>query len=112
MLVNAAIGSKSSYFHTALSHDRLAQCGGGQRYTRHRHRNLQIAFGRRRKYEYEEPEPEIEEYTQEPVYEQGIDPTPPPAVQERGVPLYISIPGALLVLFAAFRIFKKLQSRG
>lgn len=77
----------------------------------------QVALGRKRRHDYEEPEEyaQDQQYEQqyEQQFEQGVDPTPPIAEKgHRGVPLYISVPGALLIVFAAFRIFKKLQSRG
>lgn len=64
----------------------------------------QISFGRRRAQDYEE------DYEQE--YEQGIAPAPEPVVEQRSVPLYVTIPGVLLVVFALFKIFKKIQGRG
>ena len=79
-------------------------CAGRQRPASH------VAAGRRR---HHEPDyDEVEEYAQEPQYEQGIDPTPPAAVQDHKLPLYVTIPAALLVVFALFRVFKKIQSRG
>lgn len=64
----------------------------------------QTTFGRRRAQEYEE------EYEQE--YEQRIAPAPEPVIEQRSPPLYVTIPGALLVLFALFKIVKRIQGRG
>lgn len=117
MLASACTASTSGYSARGLTHASSARAVGVKRCRRQQRLALQVASGRRRKHyeDYEEAEPELqaEEYTQEPQYQQGIDPTPPPAAQERrGVPLFITIPGALLVVFAVFRILKKLQSRG
>ena len=64
----------------------------------------QTLYGRRRSQEYEQ------DYEQE--YEQSVAPDPAPVVRERSVPMYLAIPGALLLLFTLFRIFKKIQGRG
>lgn len=64
----------------------------------------QISFGRRRAQDYEQ------DYEQE--YEQVIAPAPAPVVEQRSLPLFVTIPGILLAVFALFKIFKKIQGRG
>ena len=67
-----------------------------------------IASGKRRRHDHDD----VEGYAQEQHYEQGVSPTPPPTLQERRIPLVVSIPGVLLVTFLVLRVLKKLQSRG
>lgn len=64
----------------------------------------QTCYGRRRAQDYDE-----EEY--EESYEQGV-PDEPPSPPQRSFPVLLAIPGALLLAFAVFRIFKKIQGRG
>ncbi|KAL0029419.1 hypothetical protein WJX77_006094 [Trebouxia sp. C0004] len=78
---------------------------GARRVHRGRQRpQQQISHGRRRAQDYEQ------DYEQE--YEQGIAPAPAPVVEQRSLPLFVTIPGILLVVFALFKIFKKIQGRG
>lgn len=65
----------------------------------------QTCYGRRRAQDYDE-----EEY--EESYEQGVVPDEPPSPPQRSFPVLLAIPGALLLAFAVFRIFKKIQGRG
>ena len=69
----------------------------------------QPCYGRRRTEEYEdEYEDEYEE-----SYEQAVAPdepiSPPP---QRSFPVFVAIPGIMLLAFTLFRIVKKIQGRG
>lgn len=80
----------------------------GARWSTRQRLQQQIALGRKRAEDYEQDF--AEEYEQS--YHQAEAPAPTPSVREHSVPFYVAIPGALLVAFALFRIFKKIQGRG
>lgn len=69
----------------------------------------QTCYGRRRAEEYEE----YDEDQYEEAYEQAVAPdepiSPPP---QRSFPVFVAIPGIMLLAFTLFRIVKKIQGRG
>lgn len=72
-----------------------------------RQQHNQTCYGRRRAEEYED------EKLYEDTYEQAVAPdepiSPPP---QRSFPVFVAIPGIMLLAFTLFRIVKKIQGRG